>query len=48
MHLSFEKKCGPPKGADRKVRKKKKFISSRSSWAGAQPGCWGEHHLEQW
>ena len=26
MHLSFEKKCGPPKGADRKVRKKKKLF----------------------
>ncbi len=22
--------------------------SSRTSWEGEQPGCWGEHHLGQW
>ena len=39
---------GPEKDRLLEVLGVKKFMPSRSSWGGGQPGCWGGLHPEQW
>ena len=48
IFVYMETIVAPQKEPVDKKGEEAKFTSSRSSWGGAQPGCWARHHPGQW